>query len=217
MMPCRPTPNAAAGKWTDAASGEHGDLLDIIRIRMGDVPFRAALAEARRFLALPPEPMSAPHVVRIRAPSGSTKAAKRLLAAAQPIVGTLAEAYLRSRGITRVAGLNVLRFHPRCYYRTGGATETWPAMIAAVTDNDGRITGIQRTWLARDGSGKAPLETPRRAMGRFGVAGEVLAVGRGLKRSCPCTKQCRNCPWSLRCPRTIWRHSSGRRECAGFM
>ena len=30
-------------------------------------------------------------------------------------------------------------------------TETWPAMIAAVTDLDGRITGAHRTWLDPDG------------------------------------------------------------------
>jgi hypothetical protein len=42
-----------------------------------------------------------------------------------------------------------LRFHPRCYYRPDehSSTETWPAMIAAVTDLDGRITGAHRTWL----------------------------------------------------------------------
>lgn len=182
-------PGAAAGKWTDMATGEHGDLLDIIRIRMGDVPFPAALAEARRFLALPPpEPLPAPHIAKPRAPSGSTEAARRLSAASRPIAGTLAETWLRHRGITRIAGLAALRFHPRCYYRKGGATETWPAMIAAVTDNEGKITGVHRTWLARDGSTKAPLDTPRRAMGRllgsavrFGPIGEVLAVGEGIE------------------------------------
>jgi hypothetical protein len=60
-----------------------------------------------------------------------------------------------------------LRFHPDCYYRadTDSPTETWPAMIAAVTDLQGRVTGVHRTWLARDGRGKAPVEMPRRAMG----------------------------------------------------
>ncbi len=43
----------AAGKWTDAATGEHGDLLDLIARarnldRLGDV-----LDEARTFLSLP--------------------------------------------------------------------------------------------------------------------------------------------------------------------
>ena len=42
-------------------------------------------------------------------------AAQRLFAASMPIAGTLAERYLNSRGITDVSGLDVLRFHPRCY------------------------------------------------------------------------------------------------------
>ena len=88
-----------------------------------------------------------------------------------------------------------LRFHPRCYYRPDEhlPTETWPAMIACVTDLDGRITGVHRTWLDPDGFdrvrlGKAPIDTPRRAMGdllgnavRFGVADDVLAAGEGIE------------------------------------
>jgi len=61
-------------------------------------------------------------------------------------------------------------------------------MIACVTDLAGRQTGAHRTWLAPDGSGKAPVETPRRAMGdllghavRIGVPYEVMAVGEGIE------------------------------------
>ncbi len=39
----------AAGKWTDAASTEHGDLLDVIRESCGLVDFRDVADEARRF------------------------------------------------------------------------------------------------------------------------------------------------------------------------
>ena len=63
-----------------------------------------------------------------------------------------------------------------------------PAMIAAVTDLSGAITGVHRTWIAPDGLGKAPVSTPRRAMGlllgnavRFGAAGDVLAAGEGIE------------------------------------
>ena len=107
----------------------------------------------------------------------------------QPIAGTLAETYLRRRGITLLHGTANLRFHPRCYYKPDdGPTETWPAMIAAVTDLSGRITGVHRTWLAPDGSDKAPVDTPRKAMGdllgctvRIGVAGDVMAAGEGIE------------------------------------
>jgi hypothetical protein len=42
-----------AGKWTDAATGEHGDLLDVIRVSCGLVDFHDVTEEARRFLSLP--------------------------------------------------------------------------------------------------------------------------------------------------------------------
>ena len=113
----------------------------------------------------------------------------------QPVARTLAETYLRSRGITPLHEDGALRFHPRCYYRPDdhSPTETWPAMIACVTDFDDRITGAHRTWLDPDGFhpvrlGKAPIDTPRRAMGdllgnavRFGVANDVLAAGEGIE------------------------------------
>ena len=178
----------AAGRWSDAASAEHGDLLDVIRESCGLTEFREVAEEARRFLSLPrAEPPVAP---RAPAPRGSAEAARRLWAIARPIAGTLAEAYLRNRGIVHLTSCEALRFHPRCWYRPDGhaPTETWPAMIAAVTDLSGAITGVHRTWIAPDGLGKAPIDTPRRAMGdllghavRFGAAGNVLAAGEGIE------------------------------------
>src|SRR5258707_10969209 len=47
------SPKGPAGKWTDAATSEHGDLLDIIRESLGLRDFREVAAEARRFLNLP--------------------------------------------------------------------------------------------------------------------------------------------------------------------
>ena len=38
----------AVGKWTDAATGEHGDLLDVIRESCGLTEFRDVADEARR-------------------------------------------------------------------------------------------------------------------------------------------------------------------------
>ncbi|CAH2406327.1 DUF7146 domain-containing protein [Mesorhizobium escarrei] len=181
----------AAGHWTDAASAEYGDLLDVIRESCGLVDFRDVADEARRFLSLPqPELRRAPTSVRTPVPAGSPEAAQRLFAMSRSISGTLVATYLRNRGIRNLRGTGSLRFHPRCYYRLegDGPTETWPAMVAAVTDLEGTITGAHRTWLARDGSGKAPVDTPRRAMGgllghavRFGAPREVMAVGEGIE------------------------------------
>ena len=186
----------AAGHWTDAASAEHGDLLDVIRESCGFIDFRDVADEARRFLNLPrTEPRRSPKPVRIPVPTGSPEAAQRLFAMSQPIRRTLVETYLYDRGIKAVHDAGALRFHPRCFYRPDehSPTETWPAMIAAVTDLDGKLTGAHRTWLDPEGFseatlGKAPVDTPRRAMGgllghavRFGAADDVLAVGEGIE------------------------------------
>lgn len=181
----------AAGHWTDAASAEYGDLLDVIRESCGLIDFRDVTEEARSFLSLPrPEPDPVPQSRPGRAPAGSPESARRLFAMAQPITGTIVETHLRQRRITALHGTGNLRFHPRCYHRPDrhAPTETWPAMIAAVTDLGGVQTGAHRTWLSPDGSDKAPVETPRRAMGnllghgvRFGVAQDVLAAGEGIE------------------------------------
>ncbi len=191
------SPKGPAGKWTDAATGEHGDLLDIIRqcLRLRD--FREVAAEARRFLDLPrPAPEQVCRVLRPTVAVGSREAARRLFAISGPIEGTIVETYLQRRGITHVHHGGSLRFHPCCYYRPDEhlPTETWPAMIARVTDLDGRITGVHRTWLDPNGFdpirlGKAPVDTPRRAMGdllgntvRFGAGDDdVLAAGEGIE------------------------------------
>jgi hypothetical protein len=180
-----------AGKWCDAATGEHGDLLDVIREALGLTRFADVVDEARRFLGdARGEPASTPlRTSAMRSPKRSIEAARRLFRMSQPITGTLAETYLHARGLTDLSGTESLRFHPRCWWRPDiGQTEAHPALIAAVTDLDGRITGVHRTWLSGDGTDKAAIDPPRKAMGdllgnavRFGVADDVLVAGEGIE------------------------------------
>jgi len=176
----------AAGKWTDAATGEHGDLLDIVRLSRNLATVVEAMDEARLFLSLPrPEPPKP-----IPAPRSSPEASRRLFAIGQPLRGMLAHDYLLGRGITADVRSLPLRFHPSCYHQAGehGPREARPALLAAVTDLAGTITGVHRTWLDPAQATKAQLSTPRKAMGqilgngvRFGLAHEVLAAGEGLE------------------------------------
>lgn len=181
----------ARGKWTDSATGGHGDLVDLIRFNRGYTQLRDVLEEARSFLSLPPPVPSLAIAARLApVPHGSPDSARRLFAASRPLAGTLAERYLRGRKLTDVAALPALRFHPRCFYRPEQGTKnlSFPALIASVTDLGGAITGVHRTWLDPAGGGKAAIETPRRAMGnllghavRFGIAEDVLAAGEGIE------------------------------------
>jgi hypothetical protein len=178
----------AAGKWTDAATGEHGDLLDLIALNRDLHRIGEAMIEARSFLALP---RPAANISRRSPPaSGSPEAARRLFHAGRPVPGTLAETYLRARGILGPLDWPALRFHPSVYHRAfeDAPLELWPALLAAVTALDGTITGILRTWLDRCRPAKAPLADPRRALGhllgncvRFGKATDILAAGEGVE------------------------------------
>lgn len=140
----------AAGKWTDAATGEHGDLLDLIAANRKLDSLRDTLDEARAFLRMP-QPQPSTHKPIGPAPQGSTEAARRLWAISKPIPGTFAETYLRSRGITDLRNCGSLRYHPRCWYRgdsddpQGRVRDAWPALIASVRDDLGTLTGVHRT------------------------------------------------------------------------
>ena len=159
------------GRWTDAATGQHGDLLDLIRHRSRVPTLRAALDEARAFLALP--------ATRASAPVGdydATEAARRLWRQCRAIAGTHAERYLHARGLSRCR-FAALRFHPELRYREGSSVRRFPALVAAVTGNDGAVLGVQRTWLDPRRPAKAGVATTRRALGRiFGHAVRFGAV-----------------------------------------
>jgi hypothetical protein len=178
----------AAGKWTDAATGEHGDLLDLIRLRCAFGTLGDAMDEARGFLALPrpaPAPPHRPSYERVSTP----EAARRLFRAGRPIFGTPAEAYLRARSITAV-DFPALRFHPSVFYRAHepAPLRRLPAMLAAITNLDGRLVGVNRTWLDVDCRSLADLDAPRKVLGvllghgvRFGDATDRLLAGEGIE------------------------------------
>jgi len=187
----------AAGHWRDAATGQHGDLLDLLGLVLGRERLVEAFDEARRFLALPPQPWlpepSGREPAAPRSAARSQMAARRLFAKSQSLIGTPAEAYLHARALAPLPLYDALRFHPRCYYRPSrddapDIATAWPALIASVTDLQGRQTGAHRTWLDRHAARKAPIATPRRAMGallghgvRLGAPQSVLAAGEGLE------------------------------------
>jgi hypothetical protein len=221
----------AAGKWTDAATGEHGDLLDLIGRNRDLHRLGEAMDEARFFLALPRPPERIARAAP--APRRSPEAARRLFRAGRPIAGTPAEAYLRARGITGRLDWPALRYHPSVYYRESdnAPLELWPALLAAVTGLDGTITGILRTWLDPRRPAKAPLADPRRALGhllgngvRFGRPPNLPRRKRGssapAKASKPCSRStmcCPRCPSSRRSPPTTSPHSNCLRRCAVSM
>lgn len=88
-----------------------------------------------------------------------------------PIAGTLAETYLRSRGIT-CALPDTLRFHPDCWHLTA---QRFPALVARVGGAKG--FAVHRTYLAADGMHKAAVDPPKAMLGS--VAGGAVRLSRG--------------------------------------
>ena len=179
----RLAPPGAPGKFTDAATGEHGDLLDIIRHRICAPTLRAALDEARAFLARPAAPAADPGDAY-----DTTEAARHLWHRCRAIDGTHAEAYLHARGLARCR-FPALRYHPALLYRDGGGVRRLPALVAAVTGTDEAVCGVLRTWLHPTKPAKANVIRPRKALGRvhgfavrFGAPGAgTLLVGEGIE------------------------------------
>lgn len=116
---------------------------------------------------------------------------------AVPIAGTIAEAYLQSRALQAPAP-DALRFHPGLKHPAGAH---WPAMVSLVTRaTDGTPLGIHRTFLARDGSAKAPVEPARMMLGpsrggvvRLAAVGRLLMIGEGIE-TCLSTMQATRLP-----------------------
>ncbi len=102
-----------------------------------------------------------------------------------PANGTLAHTYLASRGL-HLLPPPTLRFCAGLKHGSGG---TWPAMVALVAQgDDGTPLAIHRTFLARDGRGKAPVDPAKMMLGpcrggavRLADPGDVLMVGEGIE------------------------------------
>lgn len=94
--------------------------------------------------------------------------AHRLWAEAVPVPGTIAETYLRLRGIT-VALSDTLRFVPACWHAT---SKRFPALVAVVEGGAG--FAVHRTYLRANGSGKAAVDPARAMLGA--VAGGAVRL-----------------------------------------
>ncbi len=114
-----------------------------------------------------------------------TQRALRIWRASKPASGTPAETYLLSRGLN-VSAPPSLRFHGALNHPS---RTSWPAMVAVVArGEDNEPLGIHRTFLARDGVGKASIEPNRMMLGpcrggavRLASQSESLMVGEGIE------------------------------------
>lgn len=147
--------------------GAAGDVLDFVQRAYG-----VSLPEAARMLGagdVPKIDLARPQVAELEKGNRSQEALA-IWQRAQPAAGTLAEAYLRFRGINPPypPALRFLRLP--C-----GNLGQFPCLICSVQDVNGQVTGIQRIFLAPDGQGKADMPKPKLSLGS--VKGGAIRLG----------------------------------------
>ena len=183
------------GVWKEEASGETGDVIAFVKYCNRFERLADALDWARNWLGLAHGPVN-PKVLELarrdaanRKANDEKRAAEELglnrrrahalwLDGTKDIRGTAVEAYLEHRGIDlgalpRLPGaIRALASH-----RHRESETTWPCMVAVMSSPGLPFTAVHRTWLARDGRGKAPVTPNKKIWPSFNGAAIHLARG----------------------------------------
>ncbi len=183
-----------AGLWKDFATGGCGDPLDLIQA-VRNTNKAGAIQWTKEWLGITGD-LSA---VRTHAPgnrrreSGDTEVddlrriayAGDLWCQVKSAAGTAVETYLRGRAITLTIPPTIKYLSMAKHTPTG---LNLPVMLAAVQGPNRKITGVHRTYLTIDGSGKAPVSKPKMMFGkvaggavRLARHGPELAIGEGIE------------------------------------
>lgn len=199
---------ARIGHWRDAGNAmpgeDHGDMIDLLRIRLGLADTRSAIAEAKERLGIvdmidgKARQLTREEREALARAAQEREAERQRQQAAEfekkagwgralylgettvPIEGTAAEAYLRAREIgpgraRRWPG--ALRFNPAVKYQPTG--EKLPAMVAPIYRADGQLIGAHRTYLALDNGvwGKIKASDAKKVLGN--VHGGFVPIAKG--------------------------------------
>lgn len=149
--------------------GAQGDVLDFIQRVHGVV-----LVEAARMLGAGDLPTvqfaSRPCADVAPLDTGRLEEARAIWRAAVPVEGTVAEAYLRWRGLAVDPPMS-LRYAELRYGRRGPEL---PCLVCCVSSPEGPISGVHRIFLAPDGCGKADVPKPKLSLGK--VSGGAIRL-----------------------------------------
>lgn len=178
------------GMWFCRGCGA-GDGIRLVR-SFRHATFFETLEFIESFLGLPsrnaaPSPGAAREERRAQREARDAEAAKRRRRAALEAhwneaesidldADTPAARYLRRRGIRHLDGCTELRWFSREPYWSDEGTSVWSALLARVTDPEGRMTALHRTYLTESGE-KAPVAAAKKL-----TAGEL---GEGFVRLFP--------------------------------
>lgn len=183
--------NLSLGWFTDHEAGESFGVLDLVKREVGGNPWDwladQGFVEARGDYT-PPDPEIARQRAETRAVERAKREAEALAATAAksalaariwadttPAEGTIAELYLRSRGITEWPADGV-RYHPAAPAYIGDRNPR-PAMVVAFKDDGGNVVAIQAVRLTPEGR-KITDARAKSSLGPIG-AGRCVLAGSG--------------------------------------
>jgi putative DNA primase/helicase len=141
--------------------------------------------------------------VQVKPAIDPTPKLKAMWGAATPTApGDIVDTYLRSRGVSLDVYPSCLRTAASLRYYDDDAASNFPAMLAFVRAEPATI---HRTYLAADGSGKAPVEKPRKAVSRHGkspriqlaAVAETLGIAEGIETALSAMKLFGVPTWSV--------------------
>ena len=129
----------------------HGDGLDLL-VKLHGWDFKTAAREVEKVLGtVQTQPK------RERKKADPTKALNAAYKGSQPVfAGCLVHQYLKARGLSVLPPS--LRYHPNLEL----GRQSFPAMLAVLSDASGQFVSIHRTYL--EGNQKAPIENPKMLM-----------------------------------------------------
>lgn len=168
-------------RWYCFGCSKGGDVIDFVR-ELHQVDFRSAasMLAAGDMPAVSLPPIDRPE----RSKEDRVEEARAIWRASSSATGTLVETYLKSRGLDLPIP-ETIRFASLTYGKRG---PQHPCLVAAIVGADNRLCGIQRTYLAADGLGKANVAKPKLSLGRISggairlaPAANELAVCEGLE------------------------------------
>lgn len=185
----------APGVWKEEASGETGDVIAFVKYCLRFEKLADALDWCRDWLGLAKGPVNPKVLEMARADTARRKEQDAKLAAEQlgidrrrahalwlqgerDIRPTAVAAYLEHRGIDLAAlprlpgAIRALASH-----RHRESETAWPAMVAVMSAPGIPFAAVHRTWLARDGRGKAPVTPAKKIWPSFTGAAIHLARG----------------------------------------
>lgn len=185
----------APGVWKEEASGETGDVIAFVKYCLRFEKLADALDWCRDWLGLAKGPVNPKVLEMARADTARRKEQDAKLAAEQlgidrrrahalwlqgerDIRPTAVAAYLEHRGIDLAAlprlpgAIRALASH-----RHRESETAWPAMVAVMSAPGIPFAAVHRTWLARDGRGKAPVTPTKKIWPSFTGAAIHLARG----------------------------------------